>query len=69
MKITFFENGNNMAFENGKQVPECQKGWLEVFCNYLKSIGYEPTNIDFELPNRRKAKIYKTDNGYNWSIY
>lgn len=72
MKITFFANGMNMAFEDNEQVPVAQMPWILVFVEYLVSQGIDPTEHEIELPNRQRAKILKfvdDDNGeivYNW---
>lgn len=68
MDILLFPNGNTAVFENNKQVPELQKGWLELFTEFLESKNIDPTLADITLPNGKKTKIFKTKHGWNWLI-
>lgn len=68
MRIQLFDNGLNSAFEDGEQVPMAQKPWLIVFAEYLESVGIDPTKQEIKLPDGRKAQIFSTEEGFNWSI-
>lgn len=72
MKITFFENGNNMAFENGQQVPVAQKPWIVVYAEYLASQGIDPTAVEIEMPHGTRVRVLKTEvdgeDSYNWEL-
>ncbi len=66
MKVTFFDNGMNMAFENGEQVSVAQKSWLIVYAEYLESQGIDPAEQEYEMPNGQAVKLFKTEDGFNW---
>ena len=69
MKITFFDSGNTMAFEDNEQVSVAQKSWLIVFAEYLESCKIDPTKQGFILPDGKEIQIFKTeDNCFNWII-
>lgn len=68
MNITFFNNGNTIAFENGQQVPIAQEPWILTYVRYLVENGIDPTRHNITLPNGERAKIFKTEGGYNWEI-
>lgn len=66
-KIEFFNQGQQMAFENGKQVPILQTPWILLFAEHAAKNGYDPTKFEIILPNGRKTKIVKTEEGYNFT--
>ncbi len=67
--IMFFPNGNTCVFdETGEQIAELQQSWLLLFVKFLEEKGINPDGKIVEMPNGRKAKIFKTDNGYNWTF-
>jgi hypothetical protein len=73
VRITFFPNGTNTAFENDEQVPAAQRPWLLVFAEYLVSQGIDPTAQEFVMPDGNGAKIFvfKDEDGevsYNWGL-
>ena len=74
MKITFFDQGTTMAFENGKQVCIAQEPWILTYARYLESKGIDPTDHYYELPDGRKARIIRVAEEepgeifYNWEI-
>ncbi len=59
MKITFFDNGMNMAFENGEQVSTAQKSWLIVYAEYLESQGIDPAEQEYEMPSGQSVKVFR----------
>ena len=64
--IMIFGNGNSMVFDdNGEQIPELQTGWFRIYIEWLQSKGVNVENVDFEI-HRRKVKIIKTENEFNW---
>lgn len=64
LKIIFYSNGNVAVFRNNEQVPILQKSWFMLFVGFLVNVGLDPTQIDFILPDGKKAKISKTEKGY-----
>ena len=73
-KIIMFGNGNTFAAdENGEQIPELQKSWLQLYCEFLEKNNINPAGIDFDLPMGH-AKIFNCkdeDTGetwYNWQM-
>ena len=68
MDILFFPNGNTAVFENEEQIPELQEGWLNLFAEFLVRKGIDPTLANITLPDQKKAKIFRTPNGFNWNI-
>ncbi len=69
MKIMFLANGCSAAFdEKGKQIQGIAKPWLLLYVKYLQALGYDPLSVEFELPNHQTAKLFNTENGYNWGI-
>ena len=68
MKVMFFPNGNTAVFDKEKQVPKLQISWFKQYIHFLVSIDTDPTEIEFTMPNGRKAKVFETNEGYNWTI-
>jgi len=70
MKATFFNNGNVMFFDdNGKQVPELQAyGWFGLYIKRVVSLGLNPEDIEFTMPNGQTAKPFKGEDGWNWTL-
>lgn len=68
IKIMFFSNGNTIVFRDGSQVPELQESWLLLYVQVIKNLGFEPTEIEFVLPDTSRARIFEIDDGYNWEI-
>ncbi len=67
--IFFFPNGNTcVCDENGEQIGELQQSWLLLFVKFLEEKGINPDSRIVEMPNGRKAKIFKTGDGYNWDF-
>lgn len=66
--VTFFSNGNTMAFEGEQQVPELQESWIRLYAEMAEARGYDPTNFEFRLPNGRSARVFKTEAGFTWQI-
>jgi len=69
-RVTFFANGMTMAFNrHGKQMPKLQESWFLLFLEVVKSEGFRPEDVDFELPNGTKAEAFSIGNGgYNWRV-
>lgn len=68
MRITLFDNGLVMAFEDNKQVAKAQKPWILVFAEYLKENGIDPTEQEIILPDGQRAHIFPVEDGFNWEI-
>lgn len=67
--VYFFPNGNvAVCGEDGHQIPELQKSYVGLFCEFLKSKGYKPEDSIFNLPSGEEAKVFKTMYGWNWEI-
>lgn len=46
-KVILFSNGNvSCSDENGDQIPELQKGWLQTWYEHMESIGVDPSKIE-----------------------
>jgi len=80
-EVMFFPNGNTAVFDQeGEQIPELQSPWLRVAIEAIGDLSYTVAGkrgvdgqIDWDkvkilLPDGRKAKIFETDEGWNWSI-
>ena len=67
--IMFFMNGNTaVTDENGQQIPEYQQSWM---IKYLESTGKpleEFIDTLLILPDGQRARLFKTDEGFNWNI-
>jgi len=61
VKAIFFSNGCTAFFKNNKQVPELQEPWVSLYFEFLVSKGIDPEKCEFELPNGKKVKAFKTD--------
>lgn len=62
MKFIFFSNGNTACFdEKGKQLPEYQVSWAEIYKDWLNSKGVDIENMFFELPNRTQMRFKHPD--------
>ena len=74
INVIFLPNGNTGVFENNEQVPELQKSWFIKFVEFLEKNDVDVMNSTYELPLLesqgvlRKAKLTKTEDGYDWSI-
>ena len=70
MLVIFFPNGGTGAFnKDGIQIPKVAKSWIVVYADYLLSIGLDPLDVDFELPDGKNAKIrIKPDSDYTWEV-
>jgi len=68
--ITFFNNGNVMCFDDkGQQIPKFQKPIIQFYCELLEKEGIDPKDVDFTMPDGRKARPFKTESGdWNWEI-
>lgn len=66
-KIYFNDNGTTAVFdEQGKQIPELQKSWIQLYLQFLKEKGKTPTEIMYQLPDGKNVEVFETTNGYNW---
>lgn len=70
MKVMFFPNGNTIVFQDGQQVPDLQReGWFMLYVQMLASIGIDVEQIDFTMPDARRANIIsQPDGSFNWMI-
>ena len=68
--IFFFSNGNTaVTNENGQQMPEFQASWLLEAVNAMIRDGAEiDENCEILMPERRRAQLFKTREGWNWRI-
>ena len=64
-EVLFFHNGNTAYLEHGKQVPELQNSWFELYIKFLEEKGIDPLDGTYKLP-AGDAEIFKTEDGYNW---
>ena len=68
-EVMFFNNGNTAFFsEEGEQLAELQKSWFIFYINFLVEKGIDPTKGAYTFPNGKAAKVFKTEDGYNWSF-
>ena len=66
--IYFMPNGISAVFIDTKQVPNLQESWIQLFFKHLLENGYDPLDFDIVMPDGKKAKAFKTEDGYNWKI-
>ena len=64
--VTFSSSGQTLV--SGQEPSKLQKNWLLCFVDYMVSIGENPEDYTFELPNGQKATIFKTDSSYNYKL-
>jgi hypothetical protein len=69
MRITFFANGMNMAFEDGEQVPDAQRPWIIVYAQYLASQGIDPTAQEIVMPDGSKVRIFSFEDDSGATAY
>ena len=76
IRITFFENGNTMAFnDNGQQVPELQQPWFKAYVEnvVMAQPEFAGQTIMFESGSRiLEAHIEKHDDKpvfVKWSVH
>lgn len=68
-----FSNGNTAVFDDqDQQVGELQKGWLNIWCEWMESKGVDVSEVKdiTTIVNGRKVNLfpYKTENGWNVEI-
>jgi len=70
IEVIFFPNGNAAALDDhGQQITKYQRSWLILFIEFLQSKGLtigDIININFKMPNGRKAKLMKAENTSDW---
>lgn len=66
--VRFFPNGNTVCFENDEQDTVLQRSWLQLYVDFLLSKDVDPTAMEFTMPDGKVAKVFKTDEGYNWKF-
>ena len=67
-EVLFFGNGNTAFLTKTQQIPSLQKPWLLLYVEFLVSKGIDVLPIRFMLPGGTEAKLFKTEDGYNWEI-
>jgi len=68
MKVIFFANGNTAFCDaEGQQVPELQKSYMQLYCEFLVSKGIDPAGVEFNFPNGSKAKAFLIGVGDRWN--
>ena len=68
LEIYFFSNGNTAVCRDGKQVPELQEAWLQLFREFLERNRVDPAECLLYVPNGLKGKFFRTDIGWNWEV-
>ncbi|KAF0146555.1 MAG: hypothetical protein FD143_3323 [Ignavibacteria bacterium] len=71
-KIIMFGNGNVFAAsKRGEQIPELQKSWMQLYCEFLEKNNVDPTEVEFDLP-MGIARVFKCEDEsgtwYNWQM-
>lgn len=67
--IQFYSNGITTAFDkNGKQQPELQYPWFELYSEFLSSKGIDPTHHEYTMPNGVQAEVFKAGDRYSWRL-
>lgn len=65
--VIFFANGGTgVCNHRGKQIPELQKSWIELFFEWLKEKeGYRVNykNLEVVMPNGKKAGFTQLEDG------
>ena len=80
-EVMFFPNGNTAVFDqDGEQIPELQNPWFRVAIEAIAEASHTVAGkqggdgqidwgkVEILLPDGRKAKIFETDESWNWSI-
>jgi hypothetical protein len=70
-RIMVFPNGNLAVIgEDGKQIPELQKGWMEMICEFLESKGIDPSEIPSieAMGDGLQFKPFRIEGGWNWKV-
>ena len=62
-KVSFFKNGLTAAFEDGQQLPQLQESWFVLYLQFIAAAGFDPTEIDFFMPNARSVKVFRLEDG------
>jgi len=67
--VMFFPNGITACCDqNGEQMGKLQEPWFLLYVNFLISMGYDPKEIIFTMPNQQKVKVMPLEDGkYNWT--
>lgn len=69
IKVELFKQGQQMAFNDGAQVPVLQHPWFLLWCEHAERNGYDPTKMDIVL-NGKKVMVSKYEDGdcirFNW---
>lgn len=66
-RIVFFVNGNVGVTLNGRdQEPELQRGWAELYAEFLEGKGQNPVDFELTFPDGATGRFFKTEDGYNW---
>ncbi len=70
VEVLFMPNGNTAVVHvhDHKQITELQKPWYKMFIKFLEENDVDVVNSTFLFPDSigsRKAKVIKTDDGYN----
>lgn len=50
----------------GEQIPELQKGLLELWAEHAERLGYDPSGVVFRTPGGRWSVFRTPDGGWNW---
>ena len=68
VNVIFLPNGNTAVFdENHEQIPELQRSWFLKFVEFLESKDIDVMNSTYEF-KEGKAKLTRTEEGYNWDF-
>ena len=69
MSVVFFWNGVTSVFKDGKQAPDLQVPWFQLFLEHLDALEIDPRDAKFTLPNGKQAEVFLTDlDEWSWRI-
>ena len=69
LRAFHFPAGGTAFFRGKRQVSRVQrKGWLEVWCEYLETLGYDPSEVEIMCPGGFKAKAKKVRKRWTWEM-
>jgi len=68
-KVYLFSNGNTACFVDNEQHSIIQsKSWLTLQIEWLIENGIDVEKSEINLPDGKIAKLFKVEDGWNWSV-
>ncbi len=73
-RVMFIPWGQTYVSKDGKQVPELQVPWFEIFVKWLVEQGVDLKEVEFTLPSGQMAELVHTvypvdeEEHFNWRV-